>query len=73
MVYVSKPNYLHKQACLHAIAAGKHVLCEKPLDLNANRKEDSAELGNKEDDLDTRSAGSKRRDAKHTETITSKR
>ena len=30
-VYVSLPNSLHKDACLNAIAAGKAVLCEKPL------------------------------------------
>ncbi|MGI4790871.1 MAG: Gfo/Idh/MocA family protein [Janthinobacterium lividum] len=34
-VAVCTPNYLHKQPVLDAFAAGKHVLCEKPLAINA--------------------------------------
>jgi predicted dehydrogenase len=34
IVYVGTPNALHKQNCLDAIAAGKHVLCEKPFTIN---------------------------------------
>ncbi len=33
-VAVCTPNYLHKQPVLDAFAAGKHVLCEKPLAIN---------------------------------------
>ncbi|EON64907.1 hypothetical protein W97_04141 [Coniosporium apollinis CBS 100218] len=34
IVYIGTPHALHAQSCLDAIAAGKHVLCEKPLTIN---------------------------------------
>lgn len=34
MVVVGAPNHLHCQATLDAAAAGKHVVCEKPLCMN---------------------------------------
>ena len=34
IVYVGTPHVLQKQNCLDAIAAGKHVLCEKPFTIN---------------------------------------
>ena len=34
IVYVGLPHHLHKGACLAAIAAHKHVLCEKPMAIN---------------------------------------
>ncbi|CAG8219740.1 unnamed protein product [Penicillium salamii] len=34
IVYIGTPHAFHKQACLAAIAQGKHVLCEKPFTLN---------------------------------------
>ena len=35
IVYIGTPHVLHCQNALDAIAAGKHVLCEKPIALNA--------------------------------------
>jgi predicted dehydrogenase len=34
-VHITTPNYLHKPMALQAIAAGKHVVCEKPLAMDA--------------------------------------
>ena len=39
-VYVATPNHLHLPVVLAAAAAGKHVLCEKPLGLTAAEAEE---------------------------------
>ena len=41
-VYVSLPNHLHHPWTLRALAAGKHVLCEKPLACNAEEAREMA-------------------------------
>jgi len=40
IVYIGVVNNLHKEACLKAIEHGKHVLCEKPMSLNAREQEE---------------------------------
>lgn len=42
VVCICSPTYLHKEMALAAIAAGKHVLCEKPLSLSAKDANDMA-------------------------------
>ncbi len=36
IVYIATPNNLHYENCLHALNAGKNVLCEKPFTMNAS-------------------------------------
>jgi len=42
-VYIALPNHLHHKWALKALAAGKHVLCEKPLGCNANEAHEMAD------------------------------
>ena len=37
-VYVATPHPAHEAQALAAIAAGKHVLCEKPMTIDGERR-----------------------------------
>lgn len=43
IVSITTPNHLHHQMALAAIAAGKHVYCEKPLSLTLDQAAEMAE------------------------------
>ncbi len=46
-VSVGLPNYLHAQATIDCLEAGKHVLCEKPLAMNAREAQTMADAAAK--------------------------
>ncbi len=44
-VYIATHNGLHKELSIAAMRAGKHVICEKPLAMNASDCEEMARVG----------------------------
>lgn len=48
-VIVATPNFTHYQIVMEAIAAGKHVLCEKPLAMNYRQAKEMADAAEKAD------------------------
>ncbi|KAK0101470.1 hypothetical protein ONS95_006641 [Cadophora gregata] len=46
IVYIGTPHVFHKESCLAAIAAGKHVLCEKPMAINEREVNEMIDAAN---------------------------
>ena len=48
IVYIVLPNSMHKEFTIRAARAGKHVICEKPMALNAQECEEMIQVCEKE-------------------------
>ncbi len=46
-VLIATTNEVHKELCIDAIKAGKHVICEKPVTLTSEELEEIIEVANK--------------------------
>ena len=49
IVYVSLPNHLHAPWSIRAAAAGKHILCEKPLAMDADEARNIVDAAGRHD------------------------
>ncbi len=47
VVTVAIPNHVHREVCIQAMAAGKHVVCEKPVALNHQELQDMIDASKK--------------------------
>ena len=47
IVYVVLPNSMHKEYTIRALRAGKHVICEKPMALNAIEAKEMIDVAKK--------------------------
>lgn len=46
VVTVATPNHLHREQCIRAMQAGKHVACEKPVAMNSVELQDMIDTAN---------------------------
>ena len=51
LVYISTPPFLHYEQSKLALAAGKHVICEKPLALTVEQADELVGLARRQDRL----------------------
>ena len=51
LVYIATPPFLHFEQARAALAAGKHVICEKPLALNVEQADELVALARRHDRL----------------------
>src|SRR5207237_5772031 len=49
VVHLATPNHLHFEQCRKALAAGKHVICEKPLALTSAQTAELVRLAREAD------------------------
>ena len=47
LVTVATPNHLHKEICVALMAAGKHVVCEKPVAMNSTELQEMIDASHK--------------------------
>lgn len=50
-VIICVPNYLHAEAACKALAAGKHVLCEKPMAIDVQQAEEMIDAAKRADKI----------------------